>query len=222
MSTSSRKLHFQEENLKIIEVDEGFKFGPSGPYTCSKKIKIPIGSARKPLWFTVAIVDAKIPMLLGNNILKPHEAEIKLYSTGGGVLVLKDEEMALVETDAGHYTIKVSDLGKLCKMPECFECKLCDSEFSTKDSLKTHMGSQHEESVDRVSSFECKLCGKMYKSSTGRSIHMERKHGALDMVLYQTYSCEKCEDIFKSKSGLKYHLDAKHVNCKTLKSANLQ
>ena len=67
-------------------------------------MKIPIGPVKKPLWVTVAIVDAKIPMLLGNNILKPHEAEIKLFSTGGGVLILKDEEIALVEMDAGHYT----------------------------------------------------------------------------------------------------------------------
>ena len=140
--------------LEIIEVDEKFKFGPSGPYTSSKKMKIPIGPVKKPLWVTVAIVDAKIPMLLGNNILKPHEAEIKLFSTGGGVLVLKDEEIALVEADAGHYTIRVSDLGKLCKMPACFECKHCDSKFSTEASLKNHKGNQREESVDRAGSFE--------------------------------------------------------------------
>ena len=161
-------------------------------------------------------MDAKIPMLLGNNILKPYEAQINLFSTGGGVLGLKEEEIALVETDAGHYTIRVSDLGKLCKMTECFECELCDSAFSNEASLKNHVRSHHEEPVNK---FECNVCGKMYKCSTGRSIHMERKHGVSDKSSYLTYSYEKCEDAFKSKNGLKFHVEAKHTTSKTLKSA---
>ena len=31
---------FQQDNLEYVEVDEKFKFGPSGPYKCSKKNEI--------------------------------------------------------------------------------------------------------------------------------------------------------------------------------------
>ena len=49
---------FQQEHMKFMHVDEKFKFGPSGPYKCSRKMKIPIGSDKSTFWVTVAIVDA--------------------------------------------------------------------------------------------------------------------------------------------------------------------
>ena len=107
---------FQQENLKLISADDKFKFGPSGQYNCSKKLSFPIGTEKEPLWVNIAIVDAKIPMLLGNNILKPFEAEIKLFSTGHGVLVLEEEEFELEETESGYYVVAVIDLRKLCRM----------------------------------------------------------------------------------------------------------
>ena len=131
--------HFQQENLELLDVDENFKFGPSGPYKCYRKLRIPLGTEEEHLWFTVAIVDAEIPMLLGNNLLKPLEADIKLFSMGGGVLFMKEEQIELVETRGGHYTIRVSDLGKLCRLPEYFKCELCDEEFNSRTSLKTRM-----------------------------------------------------------------------------------
>ena len=65
-------------------------------------MKIPIVTKEETIWVSVAIVNAKIPMLLGNNILKPLEAEIKLCSTGNGVLILEEEEIQMEETRAGH------------------------------------------------------------------------------------------------------------------------
>ena len=96
-----------------MQVDEKFKFGPSGPFNCSEKLRFPIKHRMNILWVEVAIVKAKIPMLLGNNILKPLGAEIKLFSAGNGVLVLEGIEIEMRETKGGHYTIQVSDLGKL-------------------------------------------------------------------------------------------------------------
>ena len=119
--------HYQQENLELIEADDKFKFGPSGPYKCAQKLRIPIG--RKGLWVTVAVVNATIPMLLGNNLLKPLEAKIKLFSEGNGVVVLAEEEIELKETRGGHYTVKVSDLGKLCRFSsENDECDACEKE----------------------------------------------------------------------------------------------
>ena len=169
---------------------------------------------QKVLWVTIAVVDAKIPMLLGNNILKPLEAEIKLFSSGNGVLVLKDEEIELVETGAGHYTIKVSDLGKLCRLPKYFECEECDLEFESITNLKNHTKTEHE-AINRVSNcFECNECGKEYKSKTGWSIHMEMKHRA-----NQRFECKVCDEIFKSSKGLCGHMEVKHKVEEPAKSA---
>ena len=106
--------NFQQENLEKLEVDENLKFGPSGPYNCTEKLRFPIHLGKKVLGAEISIVQANIPMLLGNNILKPLGAEIKLFSSGNGILKLKNTEIALKETSGGHYTIRVADLGKLC------------------------------------------------------------------------------------------------------------
>ena len=66
---------YQRENLEIVEVDENFKFGPSGPFPCREKLRFPIYVDEELKMVDVAIVDAEIPMLLGNNIFKPLEAE---------------------------------------------------------------------------------------------------------------------------------------------------
>ena len=116
---------YQQGSIELVSVDENFKFGPSGPYHCSQKLRIPIGWKSKTIWVDIAIVKADIPMLLGNNILKPLEAEIKLFSSGNGVVVLDEEEIDMKETAAGHYTVDVSDLGKLCYLESTvFECEL--------------------------------------------------------------------------------------------------
>jgi hypothetical protein len=79
---------YQQDNLEVHEVGENFKFGPSGPYRCSRKLKFTISTSSRNFTAEVAIVDAKIPMLLGNNIFKPLEAEIKKIYSGNGVLRL--------------------------------------------------------------------------------------------------------------------------------------
>ena len=52
---------FQQENLEMISADEKFKFGPSGPFGCSEKLRFPIEVDSKPFWIEVAIVKADIP-----------------------------------------------------------------------------------------------------------------------------------------------------------------
>ena len=60
---------FQHGNLEIVKLDEKF-----------------ISNGSSVFWEEVIIVIDEIPMLLGNNIFKPLEAEILLFSTGNGVL----------------------------------------------------------------------------------------------------------------------------------------
>ena len=50
-------------------MDENFKFGPIGLFKCSEKLRFPIKNRMNILWVEVALVKAKIPMLLGNNVL---------------------------------------------------------------------------------------------------------------------------------------------------------
>ena len=88
-------------------------FGPSGPYRCSRKLRFPMRTGSKTFTAEVAIVEVDIPMLLGNNILEPLEADIRLFSFGNGILRLKDCEMDLKKTKGGHYTLKIADLGNL-------------------------------------------------------------------------------------------------------------
>ena len=70
----------------------------------------PIKAETKVFMAEVAIVDAIIPMLLGNNILEPLGAQINLFATGDGVLKLRENEIKMRKTSGGHYTIKVYDL----------------------------------------------------------------------------------------------------------------
>ena len=142
---------FQKENLEIIKVDENFKFGPSGPFNCSEKLRFPLKYKTEVLWVDIAIVKADIPMLLGNNVLKPLEAEIKLFATGGRVLALGGAEIDLRGTKGGHYTIKVSDLGQLSDVSgnielasdTSFTCEMCDKNFKDDNSLNVHKKHKH-------------------------------------------------------------------------------
>ena len=70
---------------------------------CSQKIRFPIQKGSGLIFVEVAIVNASIPMLLGNNIMKPLGADIKLFSSGGGILRLGNVDICLVETGGGHY-----------------------------------------------------------------------------------------------------------------------
>ena len=81
---------YQKAKLESMKVEESFRFGPSGPYKCVEKLEFPIRNGSGVLWVAVSVVDANIPMLLGNNILKPLAARIQLYDSGNGSLELKD------------------------------------------------------------------------------------------------------------------------------------
>ena len=142
---------FQQDNMEIIKADEKFKFGPSGPFECTEKLKFPIEVDSEMLWVEVAIVDADIPMLLGNNIFKPLGAMIKIFSSGNGILVLGDVEIPLKETKGGHYVLKVTNLGKLCQKIERdvllvlkeHKCDQCDDSFDRKRDLSHHTIMMH-------------------------------------------------------------------------------
>ena len=69
------------------------------------KKMFPIYVDKELLWVEDALVGAEIPMLLGNNIFKPLEAEIQLFKSGDGILGKVDVKIR--ETRGGHYTLRV-------------------------------------------------------------------------------------------------------------------
>ena len=171
---------FQREQLTTKKVEEHFKFGPSGPYKCKEKLNFPVKNGSELLWVDVAVVNAKIPMLLGNNVLKPLEAAIKLYSKkkgGNGMLTLDETEIELEETIGGHYTIKVADLAKLCGKTQEFsnycvskkkgaDCENCGKVFETDEKLQNHTLKMHE------SQFKCKVCEKRFFNKDSYKYHI--------------------------------------------------
>ena len=158
-----------------MNADEKFKFGPSGPYQCTQKLRIPIGRKGNTLWVDVSIVQAHIPMLLGNNILKPLEAEIKLFSSGNGILVLEDEEIKLKESRAGHYLVDVSDLGKLCylqsdeKEVHTFQCEICENVVKSANGLSLHMQKEHVDQIRK--DIEGELCMDKIQTDLNTLMH---------------------------------------------------
>ena len=146
----------QQDNLNIVQVDEKFKFGPSGPFQCIEKLQFPINYGSKHLNAEVAIVEVNIPMLLGNNFLKPLQAEIRLFASGNGVLRLRDLEIGMKETPGGHYIVKVKDLGKVCEMlndktafcattgMRAFQCEECGKTFANNEEVIQHVKTTHE------------------------------------------------------------------------------
>ena len=116
-------------------------------------------------------------MLLGNNIMKPLGAEITLFSTGNGILRIKEEEIDLKETTGGHYTVQVSDLGKFCNNSssmytdkQYYPCDMCANLFRSIESLEMHKVKQHR-NKDVV--LECRTSPKDIKMKS--ALKKERK-----------------------------------------------
>ena len=148
----------------MVPADDKFKFGPSGPFRCSEKLKFPIEVDSELFWVEVALVEANIPMLLGNNILKPLGALIKLFTSGNGVLVLNEVEIPMKETTGGHFIVKITDLGKLCDK---------FNDISTFCAMKEH---------------KCNKCDEIFDSRRVLENHLITKHGAKDSHCKSGYS----------------------------------
>ena len=186
---------YQQSNLDVQAVDKNFKFGPSGPYRCYKKLRFPIETNTEDFIAEIAIVEADIPMLLGNNILKPLEAEIKLLSAGNGILKLQDLKIDMKETSGGHYTVKVADLRNLYNMV-CLSansyCEECDFVAKTGEDLRTHKDEHH----GRNRYGYCDECKFVSKTTADLNKHKETKHDSKR----SKYECTGCA--FKAENEM--------------------
>ena len=207
---------FQQENLASIQVDEKFKFGPSGPFQCVEKLQFPIKSGSKQFITEVAIVEVNIPMLLGNNFLKPLQAEIKLFASGDGILKLKDLEIKMKETIGGHYTVKVKDLGKMCERfgdsstfcaaPGSDEIASKQMKSILKDS-KEGKNTEHENSTENILT---ELNTLFNGSKSSREEKLITTIIQLTQVQGRKSGIECSESKIGFSSELKKHMDSNH------------
>ena len=112
--------------------------------------------------------------------LKPLGAQIELFETGNGALKLKDVEIELKESRGGHYTLKVSDLAKLCgeasnsqnvmfgENTKTFQCEVCRNIFDSLDDLKTRITRKHTLKSEVSKENSIYMEGRSTKSSMKR------------------------------------------------------
>ena len=83
-------------------------------------------------------------------------------------------------------------------------CKICQIEFSTKQTFKRHVLDIHERSV-----FMCKLCAATFHSKHANRMHRITHHEC-------NFKCEKCERTFKEKKTLNRHVRQNHTNLQNM------
>ena len=203
------------------------------PFIAKKKLRFQIDINQETQWVDIAIVDADIPMLLGNNILKPLEAEIKLFGKGDAAIKLGEVTLELKETRGGHYTLKVQDLGKLCGIATSsyfakgdFKCDKCAKVFENsaclvehkrcshvnstlKSTLKNHI--QKKETFDKekncvhnvINDLNTQLNGKLSKKE--KCFVQIMKRMAEIQLEESNLKCDMCERATLSNTNVKIH-----------------
>ena len=229
------------ESVEVIKADENFRFGPSGPFKCTEKLRLKLDLDQETIFIDIAIVDADIPMLLGNNLLKPLEAQINLFKGGNGNIKLGDVKLDMKETRGGHYTVKVQDLGKLCKIATATfflsSCDKCGKTFENVEVLGNHKQDVHSnnqtESILKnsaenandlkqenncihkiIEDLNTQLNGKLSKMD--QNIFQIMKRMAKIQQVDSNINCDICAKEKCSKTELRNHTGCKHGNETTI------
>ena len=79
----------------------------------------------------------------------------------------------------------------------CIVCKLCDSSFATKQSLKKHIESLHEGKKP----FECSICNAKIAQKGHLNYHILYVHGEK-----KHFQCSQCGSEFKHKYSYETYL----------------
>ena len=99
------KQEYETEVLNLKE-HEKFRFGPSKSYTSGSKVRVPMRIGDSEFCVDFFTVDANIPILIGNDFLKPMGGSINI---GEKQLEIKklDKMIKMIETPGGHFVIPV-------------------------------------------------------------------------------------------------------------------
>ena len=85
------------------------------------------------------------------------------------------------------YKVSLARHLKTCKGPAqepTFECRTCQQQFQSKDSLADHNRGKHRQSP----AYKCEQCGKMFRWRSSRSKHLKAKHQwiiLLENIIYE-------------------------------------
>ena len=98
--------------VKSIRNNERFRFGPSKIYESEFKAKVPMKVGDFTFNAEFFVVKGNIPMLLGNDVMKPLEGSINLKTKE---LELKkvNKSIKMEETSGGHYIIPIKSVAVL-------------------------------------------------------------------------------------------------------------
>ena len=101
------KLKYETETIKLCR-KEMFGFGPSKSYSSEYKVRVPMMIRSSDLFMDFFLVDAKIPILVGNDFLKPMGGSINI---GEKQLEIRKigESIDMVETPGGHFVIPLKN-----------------------------------------------------------------------------------------------------------------
>ena len=90
------------------------------------------------------------------------------------------------------------------KSKESFKCKICNKNFSSAYSLKSHLESH-------VNPYVCEFCSKRLTTKNGLKMHINKTH-----LSTASYECPICKKLYHMKSSLEGHVNA-HSNHKPFK-----
>ena len=101
------KIKYETETIKLNRTEK-FRFGPSKSYSAESKVRVPMKIRNSEFFMDFFLVDAKIPILVGNDFLKPMGGNINI---GEKRLEIKKihEFIEMVETKGGHFVIPLSN-----------------------------------------------------------------------------------------------------------------
>ena len=98
----------QLERLREYKASEKFRFGPSRTYDSWLKVEIPLDFDGVEIDASFFVVDGDVPILIGNDLLKPLGA---IIYTETGVLQFSKlgVQIAMTETRGGHFVVPVNN-----------------------------------------------------------------------------------------------------------------
>ena len=128
-----------EEERKLVKVKKSariYKFGGGEKRNSLCEIQFPCHLAKTNVHMRTEVVEADLPLLLGNSTLKKTGATMFFKE---GKLEMMGELVDMEETGSGHYSIPISATRQDCKFKEVVQCLICDKEgLSYKEVEKLH------------------------------------------------------------------------------------
>ena len=182
------KRNFRTEQ-KDLKRNERFRFGPSRVYESEFKAKLFMRLGSTDINVEFFVVKGSIPILLGNDVIKPLEGSINL-SMNKLELKKVNKSIDMIETSGGHYVIPIKSVA----VPRHSEDKTNKEDEGEHDNLKG-------EEADEVMLI---LLAESENHKDVENVHKEIGHTAfvgLALTLEEESQVNKVHKYFGHRSG---------------------